>query len=56
MGFSIPGYPDVLFGRFLLSGVNQLDVWFNIPYRTHCALLPLLCEDIQVEAQLHSRF
>ena len=52
--FQYPGI--VLFRRFLLSAVNQLDVWFIIPYRTHCALLSLICEDIPVEAQLHSRF
>ena len=29
---------------------------FNIPYRTHFVLLPLICKDIPVKAQLHSRF
>ena len=28
----------------------------NVPYTTHCVLLPLLCDDIGFEAQIHKRF
>jgi hypothetical protein len=30
-------------------------VW-GLPYRTHCALLNLICDDLPVETQLHIRF
>ena len=28
---------------------------FNLPYTTHCALLPHICKDISIESQLYSR-
>ena len=29
---------------------------YNVPYNTHCALLPFLCQDESIDCQLHSRF
>ena len=27
----------------------------NIPYQTHCSLLPHICENVHIERQIHSR-
>ena len=29
---------------------------WSLPYRTHCNLLPIICDDLPVEYQLHIRF
>ena len=29
---------------------------YNVPYNTHCALLPFLCQDESIDCQLHSCF
>ena len=53
-------YINVLITRLRASNIGcyigkSIRRLFNIPYRTHCALLPLICQDIPVETQLHSR-
>ena len=42
--------------RFYTAWRKAIRVIWRLPYRSHCQLLPLICDDIPVELQLHKRF
>ena len=35
---------------------KSIRLLWSLPYRTHCNLLPIICDDLPVEYQLHIRF
>ena len=41
---------------FFVAWRKSIRLLWSLPYRTHCNLLPIICEDLPVEYQLHIRF
>ena len=41
---------------FYVAWRKSIRLLWSFPYRTHCNLLPIICDDLPVEYQLHIRF
>ena len=42
--------------KFYVAWRKAIRYLFNLPYKTHCVLLPLVCDDCTVQCQLYKRF
>ena len=42
--------------RFYVTWRKAIRYLLNIPYSTHCSLLPLICDDMEIKCQIFSRF
>ena len=41
---------------FYVAWRKSIRLLWYLPYRTHCNLLPIICDDLPVEYKLHIRF
>jgi len=54
-GSQLWDYTSTSIQRFYVTWRKCIRKLFNLPYTTHCHLLPAICDDIPVENQLYNR-